>query len=164
MAEENYYNDAESNDGKDEPGSKKKYAPSREGIREALKLFAYIKPFLPWFILAQVFLAISTLTALAFPGALGQIVGAANGEKTIFNLSLNQILAITLSLLVAQGIFSFLRIVTMAYVTENSVANVRKDLFRKMVLIPMVMNLLILVYLKLSSDLQPCFSLPTCLH
>ena len=51
--------------GKEEEEKKKNRLPTREGLREALKLFSYIRPYLGWFLLAQVFLIISTLTALA---------------------------------------------------------------------------------------------------
>jgi ATP-binding cassette, subfamily B, bacterial len=109
---------------------------NRESLREMLALFRFVKPWMGIFIIGQIFLLLSTATALVFPFSVGQIVNAANGDPTTFGSSLNQTTLILIGVLVLQGIFSFMRIYTFAVVSENTVAEIRKSLFTKIISLP----------------------------
>src|SRR5438270_12358433 len=47
-----------------------------EGVREAARLFAYVRPYRRKFVAAQVFLLVSTLAGLAFPYFTGRLIDA----------------------------------------------------------------------------------------
>src|SRR5215218_11287139 len=59
--------------GKDEPP---KVKISKESVREALVLFAYIKPYRAKFILSLVFIALSAFSTSLFPLFLGKMIDA----------------------------------------------------------------------------------------
>lgn len=121
---------------KETPEADKRGKLSRESIREMLALFRFLRPWMGIFILGQVFLLLSTATALVFPFSVGQIVNAATGDATAFGGSLNQTALMLIGVLVLQGIFSFIRIYTFAIVSENTVAEIRKSLFAKIITLP----------------------------
>ncbi|MBU3663322.1 MAG: hypothetical protein FGM41_09025, partial [Bacteroidetes bacterium] len=50
---------------------------NKENLKEALVLFAYIKPFRAKFILSLVFIALSAFSTMIFPFLLGKMIDAA---------------------------------------------------------------------------------------
>jgi ABC-type multidrug transport system fused ATPase/permease subunit len=129
---------------------------SKENVREALALFAYLKPFRGKFILSLVFIALSALSTMVFPFLLGKMIDAAApgaaaslpqspltpGEMVGFNLktvqwSLNTILILIFIQLSVQTVFSFMRIYLLTEVGEKSLANIRTDLYGKLLSMPM---------------------------
>jgi ABC-type multidrug transport system fused ATPase/permease subunit len=128
---------------------------TKESLSEALSLFAYIKPFRGKFILSLVFIALSAFSTMIFPFLLGKMIDAAapgaqvqlpqasmNTESLGFNLktvqwSLNTILLLLFLQLSVQTIFSFMRIYLLTEVGEKSLANMRTDLYGKLLSQPM---------------------------
>jgi ABC-type multidrug transport system fused ATPase/permease subunit len=128
---------------------------TKETLSEALSLFAYIKPFRGKFILSLVFIALSAFSTMIFPFLLGKMIDAAapgaqvqlpqasmNTEALGFNLktvqwSLNTILLLLFLQLSVQTIFSFMRIYLLTEVGEKSLANMRTDLYGKLLSQPM---------------------------
>src|SRR5215217_2395152 len=138
--------------GKDEPP---KVKISKESVREALVLFAYIKPYRGKFILSLVFIALSAFTTSLFPLFLGKMIDAVSPGATTsgigtpingspFGLSLKNIhwsLNTTLLLifiqLSVQTVFSFMRVFLLTEVGERSLADMRKDVYSKLLSMPM---------------------------
>ncbi|MCF8427623.1 MAG: ATP-binding cassette domain-containing protein [Bacteroidia bacterium] len=128
---------------------------TKESLREALSLFAYIKPFKGKFILSLIFIALSAFSTMIFPFLLGKMIDAAapganvqmpqagmNTDALGFNLktvqwSLNTILLLLFLQLSVQTIFSFMRIYLLTEVGEKSLANMRTDLYGKLLSQPM---------------------------
>ncbi|OYU95147.1 MAG: multidrug ABC transporter ATP-binding protein [Bacteroidetes bacterium B1(2017)] len=128
---------------------------SKESIREALSLFAYIKPFRGKFIWSMVFIALSAFSTMIFPFLLGKMIDAASPGSQMqmpqsgmgvaamgFDLktvqwSLNTILLLLFLQLSVQTIFSFMRIYLLTEVGEKSLANMRTDLYGKLLSQPM---------------------------
>jgi ABC-type multidrug transport system fused ATPase/permease subunit len=128
---------------------------NKETLAEALSLFAYIKPFRAKFILSLVFIALSAFSTMIFPFLLGKMIDAAapganiqmpqsniNTEAIGFNLktvqwSLNTILLLLFLQLLVQTVFSFMRIFLLTEVGEKSLANMRTDLYAKLLSMPM---------------------------
>lgn len=129
---------------------------TKESLKEALILFTYLKPYRFKFILSLIFIALSAFSTMIFPFLLGKMIDAAmpggniqapsaainNTEifgvnvKTV-NWSLNFILLLLFLQLAAQTIFSFMRVYLLTEVGEKSLADMRRDLFAKLLSQPM---------------------------
>lgn len=142
-----------SNIGKQEESRKVKI--SRESLRQALVLFSYLKPYRTKFILSLVFIALSAFTTSLFPLFLGKMIDAAAPAATIpgignsqlgsefgFNLknirwSLNTTLMLIFIQLGIQTFFSYMRVYLLTEVGEKSLADMRKDVYSKLLAMPM---------------------------
>ncbi|HRC33078.1 MAG TPA: ABC transporter transmembrane domain-containing protein, partial [Bacteroidia bacterium] len=139
-------------------GKQKEESPkvkiSKESLREALILFTYIKPYRWKFILSLVFIALSAFTTSMFPFLLGKMIDAASPGSTVpgmsgtvskqFGFGLNAIewtLDTTLILIFVQlgiqTIFSFMRVYLLTEVGEKSLADMRRDVYSKLLTMPM---------------------------
>lgn len=129
---------------------------TKETLKEALILFKYLKPYKSKFILSLIFIALSAFSTMIFPFLLGKMIDAALPGSAIklpqagmasssgfgLNLntaawSLNFILFLLFVQLLFQTIFSFMRIYLLTEVGEKSLADMRKDLYGKLISQPM---------------------------
>jgi ABC-type multidrug transport system fused ATPase/permease subunit len=127
---------------------------NKESLKEALILFTYLKPYRGKFILSLVFIALSAFTTSLFPFFLGKMIDAASpgaaagmmgsAPSMMQTLGLPEIqwtLNITLLLIFAQlglqTVFSFLRVFLLTEVGEKSLADMRKDVYSKLLTMPM---------------------------
>ncbi|MCX6274454.1 MAG: ABC transporter transmembrane domain-containing protein [Bacteroidetes bacterium] len=126
---------------------------SKESLGQALILFTYLKPYRGKFILSLVFIALSAFTTSLFPLFLGKMIDAASpgatlpgagsmGSKFGFNLqdihwSLNTTLMLIFLQLGVQTIFSFMRVYLLTEVGEKSLADMRRDVYSKLLSMPM---------------------------
>lgn len=133
-------------------GKTQKAKINRENLRQALVLFKYLKPYRSRFMLAMIFIAFTALSTSLFPLFLGKMIDAASpgtavgdkiNEGSKFGLSLKNIhwsLNTTLLLifcqLAAQTVFSFMRVYLLTAVGEQSVADMRKDVYSKLLTMP----------------------------
>jgi ABC-type multidrug transport system fused ATPase/permease subunit len=105
------------------------------GLRNAFKLYRYIRPFAFSFILGMFFLFGGSLASLAFPKLLGDLVSAGNAGT--LKESLNEIGLLLVLILVVQAVFSYFRTVLFVNVTEKSLANLRQDTFNHLIRLPL---------------------------
>ena len=125
---------------------------NKENLRQALVLFKYLKPHRGKFILGLVFIALSAFTTSLFPLFLGKMIdavspganlpGSGTGSQFGFNLknihwSLNTTLLLIFCQLAVQTIFSFMRVYLLTAVGERSLADMRKDVYSKLLSMPM---------------------------
>jgi ABC-type multidrug transport system fused ATPase/permease subunit len=128
---------------------------TKENLRETLILFKYIKPFRGKFILGLLAIALSALSTLIFPFLLGKMIDAAspgasvaissapsmmpglNGSLKAISWGLNTIIILIFLQLSMQMIFSFMRVYLLTEVGEKSLANLRKDVYSKLLSMPM---------------------------
>ena len=127
---------------------------SKESLKQALVLFTYLKPYRTKFILSMVFIALSAFTTSLFPFFLGKMIdAAAPGSSTgmmggapsmIEGLGLKEVkwtLNFTLILIFVQlgfqTIFSFMRVYLLTEVGEKSLADMRRDVYSKLLSMPM---------------------------
>lgn len=97
-------------------------------------IFKYIKPYLAYFILGMVLLILGSVIFMVFPGLAGEMANIAIGkDKYKLGLTLNDFGLIFLVVLVVQGVFSYLRTTSFAVVSENGMADLRKDLYDKII-------------------------------
>lgn len=141
------------------PEDKKKV--SKEGFNKALSIFRFTLPYKGTFAIGFIFLILSQITSMSIPLLMGQMVGAivapnsavnqgvsqvpSNGitEKLahIFNpnstqLTLNNVTALFVILLILQAAFSFFRVYTFTRVSEQSMRDLRKTLYTKIITLP----------------------------
>ena len=109
---------------------------SKKQLRAARDLFHYIKPYKGYFILGLIFLSLTSLIFMIVPAAVGQMLKAAKGNTLIpylnIHMDIYQYGWLFLIILLAQGMLSFLRVNVFAVVTENSLAQIRVDLYNKL--------------------------------
>lgn len=115
----------------------KEKQPKKGNWSAARKIFRYIGPYRFYFFLGLFILFISSFTTLLFPYFFGGIINVAQGESEPFMSSVNQAALSLLVILVFQALTSFLRIVFFARFTEPAIADIRKDLFGKIVNLPL---------------------------
>jgi ABC-type multidrug transport system fused ATPase/permease subunit len=121
-----------------EPGEESpKVKFSKEAIKEALVIFKYVKPYRWTFISGLIFIGLSSGTTMAFPYLLKCLVDSANGTLTgPLALSPGRIALTMLAVLSVQMVFSFLRIYLFTYVGEHAVADMRKEIYQRLIVMP----------------------------
>jgi ABC-type multidrug transport system fused ATPase/permease subunit len=132
MARPNYSSNGVSKD--DLPKTK----VSRESLKESLVIFRYVKPYRWMFISGLFFIALSSGTTMAFPYLLKELIDNANELSKGNDATSPGLIAFTmLGVLSVQMIFSFLRIYLFSTVGENALADLRKDIYKKLITMPM---------------------------
>ncbi|MEA5459721.1 ABC transporter transmembrane domain-containing protein [Arcicella sp. LKC2W] len=141
------------------PEDKKKV--SKEGFNKALNIFRFTLPYKGTFFIGFIFLVLSQMTSMSIPLLMGQMVGAivspqkpvnqalANipnngiGQKIqsmlspqSVNLTLNDVTILFVVLLILQAAFSFFRVYTFTRVSEQSMRDLRKALYTKIITLP----------------------------
>jgi ABC transporter fused permease/ATP-binding protein len=106
-------------------------------LKESAEIFKFIKPYKISFIIGIVFLLLSSGTALLFPFVAGKLVDAATGKGNGFFKNINAIAISLTVVLILQSIFSYARIWFFAVVSEKSMADIRKQLYNKIIAMPM---------------------------
>lgn len=101
------------------------------------RIFNYMKPYRGKFVLGLVFLLLSSLTLLAFPELAGRLVDAASGNSDWYINDVNQIALLLLGVLLVQSFFSFFRVYLFARVSERSMADIRLDLYSRLLSLPL---------------------------
>jgi len=114
---------------------KKKIRFSKDSFRDLKKLYRFIQPYQTTFFIGFLFLIISSLSSLAMFNSMGKLIDiqADNFAENIRNIVI--FLAI---ILVVQAISSYFRIYTFAVVTENAIAQLRKETYSRLIFLPMV--------------------------
>lgn len=108
---------------------------SREKLKNSLHIFKYVLPYKWAFILGMVFLSAGSLIFLGIMKVPGEIFNVISGESS-YNLNLNQLFVVIIILLALQSILSYFRVQLFAIVSEKSMALLRKELYQKMVSLP----------------------------
>ena len=105
------------------------------GLRNALKLYRYIRPFRVEFGVGLLFLFGASLASLAFPKLLGDLVNS--GTQGNLAESINRIAILLVVILVIQSVFSYFRTILFVNVTEKSLANLRQDTYNHLIRLPL---------------------------
>ncbi|MGB0932301.1 MAG: ABC transporter ATP-binding protein [Chitinophagales bacterium] len=107
---------------------------NKEGFKHLMGIFQYTLPYKFVFGIGLIFLVLSTATSLAFPYIASMLADASlSGESGAKIWSINQIALGLLVVLIAQGVFSYFRIFLFAIVSEKAMADIRKDLYAKLI-------------------------------
>ncbi|MFN8260063.1 MAG: ABC transporter transmembrane domain-containing protein [Chitinophagales bacterium] len=119
---------------------------SKEAFNSSLKIIHYLKPHKFLFFLGAVFLILSTITALSFPYLFPLLVDLAQHKevhilqfqgKNLINITTRlQLIEIIVILLITQSVVSFFRLYIFAQTNERILANIRHDLYNKIISLP----------------------------
>lgn len=118
---------------KSEDEQKRKF--NREGFREAIQTFKYIKPYIGYFIVGMILLVLGSLLFMVLPYLLGQLLDIAEGKSEL-SFSMKQVGVGLIAILLVQGLFSYFRVIMFANVSERATADIRKDIYNKLVKLP----------------------------
>ncbi len=111
---------------------------NRENLKEAILIFSYLKPYRWTFVTGLLFIALSSGTTMAFPYFLKKLIDSAHSLSLGKNaVSPGTIALWMLGILSLQMIFSFMRVFLFTYVGEHALADMRKEVYRKMIMMPM---------------------------
>lgn len=110
----------------------KKPKLTRDGLKKAMQLYSYVLPYKWQFILGMVLLSIGSLIFLGVMKIPGEMLNIISGEGQ-FGLTLGRLFVFLVILLFIQSLFSYFRVNLFAVVSEKSVANLRGDLYRKLI-------------------------------
>lgn len=110
---------------------------SKASLKSALSIFYYIRPFKAYFYGALALLVLGSVMMLMIMGIPGEMVNAATGAETRFPFSLNTWGWIMMGLLAARAALSFLQTILFANVSERGMANVRGELYNRLITQPM---------------------------
>jgi ABC-type multidrug transport system fused ATPase/permease subunit len=111
---------------------------NKENWREALLIFGYLKPYKGWFSVGLLVIGLSSLTTLAFPYCLKVLIDSADalrqGKTAISpgNIALGMV-----GILVLQALLSFSRVFILTRVGENALADLRADVYKRLICLPM---------------------------
>jgi ATP-binding cassette, subfamily B, bacterial len=109
---------------------------TREGLKEALKIFEFIRPYRVQFVFGLVLLFLSSTVFLVFPGVIGEMLDVAQG--TSVGIDLRKIAVVLILILLFQGVVSYLRVTMFAQVSEKGTADIRKALYARIIGQPIV--------------------------
>ncbi|HPQ20680.1 MAG TPA: ABC transporter transmembrane domain-containing protein [Saprospiraceae bacterium] len=116
-------------------GNEVKAVPlTKENLKGTVKIFKYMRPYLQYFILGMITLVLGSLIFMVLMGIPGEMANVAIGSpKWNLGLSINQFGLLLIVLLILQGGLSYLRTIYFTIVSEKSMADLRKDLYNKII-------------------------------
>jgi ABC-type multidrug transport system fused ATPase/permease subunit len=104
-------------------------------VKEALKIFRFIRPYRWQFVIGMLLLFLSSLVFMVFPWLAGEMVDIANGDS-LHGYGLNEVGIALGAILLIQGFVGYFRIYLFAIVSEKGMADVRKELYKTLVALP----------------------------
>lgn len=110
---------------------------TKTGFRKLLGVFRFVLPYRWTFFLGLMALGLSSGTLLAFPYFAGKLLDVAQGKKDFFLATINQIALALISILLVQGVFSFIRVYTFTFVSERTLADLRQHVYNKIIWLPL---------------------------
>jgi ABC-type multidrug transport system fused ATPase/permease subunit len=106
-----------------------------KGLRNAFRLYSYIKPYSMEYAGGMFFLLGSSLASLAFPKLLGDLVNSGNEGNLPDDLS--RIAILIMIILFIQAAFSYFRVILFVNVTEKSLALLRQKAYNHLIKLPL---------------------------
>ncbi len=110
---------------------------NKENLRKLYGVYQYIVPYRVSFFLGILFLLLSSAVLLTFPYMVGKLVDVASGKSWIID-DISSIAWILVIICVTQSVISFFRVLLFTKVSERAMADVRKDLYRKLMTLPVM--------------------------
>src|SRR5262249_48931214 len=128
-----------------QPGGSSDTPPARitrEGLREAARLFAYLLPYRGRFAGALICLLVASLMGLAFPFFTGRLIdsaqhGPSGANWPLVGMDINAIAGLLILVLAVQAGCSFIQTYWLAQAGERSLADLRRDTYARLIRLPM---------------------------
>jgi len=109
---------------------------TKDGLNRAKRVLKYIKPYRAYFFLGMFLIIVGNSIFMLIPGVCGELVNVATG-KGEYGFGLNQLGIFLFFLVIGQASLSFIRTVALATVSEKGMADMRKDLYDRLISQPM---------------------------
>ena len=106
----------------------------RAQVGQLRRLFGFISPYKKWLAVASFGVAISAALGLVFPRIMGTLVDTALDDADTTDL--DTIALILIGVFLFQAAFNFLRIYALGVVGEGVVADLRRSVFARIVMLP----------------------------
>ena len=118
---------------------------TRQSLREAYRLAAYLRPYWLKFVAAFIALSVSSILGLAFPFVAGQLVNAAlPGRPADASLlaawGVNTIALTLMAVLACQAAASFTQSILFTEVGERALADLRRDAYARLIHLSMTFH------------------------
>lgn len=110
---------------------------NKESLNQALRIFSYIRPYRWKFIFGMFLLFLSSMVFMVFPYLSGEMIDIAQGKSNL-GFDLKGIGVILIIVLVIQGFVSYTRVILFAHVSEKGIRDLRKSLYDKLIILPLV--------------------------
>ena len=120
----------------DKEQKKKKFKWTRKEWLKTKKLFSFVRPYAVPFIIGLVLLGISSSFVLILTVIAGELLNVAQDNPT-YGLEMSDLGWAMVAVLVLQGIFSYSRVLLFTYVSEHTMADIRKALYNRLICLPM---------------------------
>lgn len=121
------------------PLAAKQKGKSPLSFRQFLRLLHFVKPYRITFAAGLFCLLLATLSGLAFPRLLGELVSSGTKGNLVKNINSTGLLLI--AVLASQSVFSYFRIVLFVKVTERTLASLRQNIYSHLVKLPLTFYL-----------------------
>ncbi len=107
---------------------------SKENIKKTYRIFKYVKPYLGYFFLGMLFLVLGSLIFMVLMGIPGEMANVAIGQpKWNLGITVKQFGWVLLIMLVIQGALSYFRTILFTIVSEKGMADLKKELYDKII-------------------------------
>ncbi len=111
-------------------------------LSKAKRILSFLNPYKGRFALGMIFLFLSGLSAMAFPGLAGKLIDASDqggaGSEGLFDLeNIDSVALLLLLVFGLQAVFSFFRVYLFADVSERMLADLRQSTYRHLIRLPM---------------------------
>lgn len=103
---------------------------NKDQWKNALRIFTYVLPHKWAFIFGMIALALGSVLFLVIMKIPGDLLNIVNGKS---DYTLNQAFTLAIVFLAIQGVLSFARVQLFAIVSEKGMAELRRDLFKKLI-------------------------------
>lgn len=104
---------------------------SIKALKKTDFLYKYIKPYKYHFIGGLIILFLSRVLFMSFPYLAGLMIDVAQG-KSAFKVSLTAVALVLLGVLITQALMSYFRVILFAVVSEKGLAQLRHDVYKKL--------------------------------
>ena len=116
-----------------------------EGLREAVRLAGYLRPYWLKFVAAVVALILSSVLGLAFPFVIGKLVnaglpGQAGDASLLGGWGVDTIAVVLMVVLAFQAAFSFTQSILFTEVGERSLTDLRRDAYSRLIHLSMTFH------------------------
>jgi ABC-type multidrug transport system fused ATPase/permease subunit len=113
---------------------------TKENLKQALLIFRYLKPYRWKFAGGLIFIVLSSVSTMSFPYLLKKLIDSANTihlHNGVMAITPGAIAMTMIAVLGLQMVFSFMRVYLFTSVGELALADMRGDVYRKMITMPM---------------------------
>ncbi len=109
---------------------------NKDNFRKLLGIFRFILPYRWTFAVGILLLLFTSGILLSFPYVAGKLIDVASGKGAWLFDNISSIALLLIGILLLQSIVSFFRVFFFARVSERTVADIRTQLYQKMVRLP----------------------------